>query len=411
MKRYLAADMRAALRQIRIEQGPDAVILATRQLDGGVEVCAAIDAATAAQDGASLLVARGRPAAAGASAQPSLSPAPAPIATPPDFGAALPPAAFVATSAVADPIATTVQEELRGLRRLLEQQFAALAWNDYTRREPEKARALIELAELGLGRDIAQDIVAELPAGTDAGSAQRPHLALLARRLQTAPAPGADGGRIALVGPSGAGKTTTLAKLAARWVLEHEPESLVLMSVDDERIGSGEQLRVLGRLLGVAVDIVASPDELARCVASRAYARLILVDTPGLAVRTEGATAGIEALRVAVPELEFVAVLPASAQAVVLEDCARRLRAFAPASVILTRVDEAASLGGTLSALLRARLPVSLVSEGARIPEDLRPARSHQLIARAVELARESGANADEDLLAHRFGGNQHATA
>jgi flagellar biosynthesis protein FlhF len=104
-------------------------------------------------------------------------------------------------------------------------------------------------------------------------------------------------------------------------------------------------------------------------------------------------------------------VLPASAQAVVLEDCARRLRAFAPASVILTRVDEAASLGGTLSALLRARLPVSLVSEGARIPEDLRPARSHQLIARAVELARESGANADEDLLAHRFGGNQHATA
>jgi flagellar biosynthesis protein FlhF len=96
---------------------------------------------------------------------------------------------------------------------------------------------------------------------------------------------------------------------------------------------------------------------------------------------------------------------------VVLEDCARRLRALDPASVILTRVDEAASLGGALSALLRSRLSVSLVADGPRIPEDLRPARSHQLVARAVELARESGASADEDLLAHRFGGNQHAAA
>ena len=112
------------------------------------------------------------------------------------------------------------------------------------------------------------------------------------------------------------------------------------------------------------------------------------------------------------PDWNSSLVLPASAQAVVLEDCAATAaRASHPVSAILTRVDEAASLGGALSALLRARLPVSLVSEGARIPEDLRPARAHQLIARAVELARESGANADEDLLAHRFGGNQHATA
>lgn len=406
MKRYLASDMRAALRQIRIEQGPDAVILSTRQLDDGVEVCAAVDAAAA--DGASLLVARGHAATAPAAATPVTPPAAASSAF---ATASAPPPVSPAAMTAADPAAATVQEELRGLRRLLEQQFAALAWNDYTRREPEKAQALIELAELGLGRDIALEIVAGLPAGADAGSAQRPHLALLARRLQTAAVPGADGGRIALVGPSGAGKTTTLAKLAARWVLEHEPESLVLMSIDDERIGSGEQLRVLGRLLGVAVEIVASPAELAWQIASRAHARLILVDTPGLAARAEDATAGIEALRAAVPELELVAVLPASAQAVVLEDCARRLRALDPASVILTRVDEAASLGGALSALLRSRLPVSLVADGPRIPEDLRPARSHQLVARAVELARESGASADEDLLAHRFGGNQHAAA
>jgi flagellar biosynthesis protein FlhF len=413
MKRYLAPDMRTALRQIRIEQGPEAVILSTRQLPDGVEVCAAIDAATAAQDATSLLIAREPPA-------PAAAPAPAPAAAPASVSAPAPALAAPAVAveapahpavAAVDPIAATVQEELRGLRRLLEQQLAALAWNDYTRREPAKAQALIELAELGVGRDIAQDIVAAFPAGTDAGTTRHPHLALLARRLHTAPMPGADGGRIALVGPSGAGKTTTLAKLAARWVLEHEPESLVLMSVDDVRIGGGEQLKVLGRLLGVAVDVVAGPAELARRLASRAHARLVLIDTPGLAARAADGREGIEALRAALPALELVAVLPASAQAVVLEDCARRLRALDPTSVILTRVDEAASLGGALSALLRSNLPVSLVCDGPGIPEDLRPARAHQLVARAAELARASGASADEDLLAHRFGGHQHAAA
>jgi flagellar biosynthesis protein FlhF len=96
---------------------------------------------------------------------------------------------------------------------------------------------------------------------------------------------------------------------------------------------------------------------------------------------------------------------------VVLEECARRLQPLDPAAAILTRLDEAASLGGALSAVLRAQLPVALVSEGPRIPEDLRPARAHQLVARAVELARESGASADEDLLAHRFGGIKNVAA
>ena len=95
----------------------------------------------------------------------------------------------------------------------------------------------------------------------------------------------------------------------------------------------------------------------------------------------------------------------------VLEDGARRLRELEPAAVVLTRLDEAASLGGALSALIRARLPVALLADGPRIPEDLRPARAHQLVARAVELARESGASADEDLLAHRFGGIGNAAA
>ena len=409
MKRYLANDMRAALRQIRIEQGADAVILSTRQLATGVEVCAAIDAADPLHGG-ELLLTRGAAGAAGAEAA-ALPPA---MTGPPP--AALPqpaPAAAGADNSDQDATSATLQvhAELLGLRRLLEQQLAALAWNDYTRREPEKAQARVELAEIGIGRDIARRIVEELPAATQARAAQRPHLALLARHLPVAPAPGSDGGCVALVGPSGAGKTTTLAKLAARWVLEHDSASLLLMSIDDDRIGGGEQLRILGRLLGVAVEAASSGAQLAARLADHPHARLVLIDTPGLGARAADALTRIAELRSALPALALLGVLPASAQAVVLEDGARRLRELEPAAVVLTRLDEAASLGGALSALIRARLPVALLADGPRIPDDLRPARAHQLVARAVELARESGASADEDLLAHRFGGIGNAAA
>jgi flagellar biosynthesis protein FlhF len=403
MKRYVATDMRTALRQIRLEQGPEAVILGTRQVPEGVEVCAAVDDALA-QEGVSALLRRG-PARAVVPEEIHIEAMEAAAEEFPE-----PIAAEVHALPVV-PVETSVHEELRGLRRLLEQQFAALAWNDFTRCEPFKAQAFIELAELGIGRDLTREIVAEMPTTAGSESMQRLHLALLARRLRCVASPVAEGGRVALVGPSGAGKTTTLAKLAARWVLEHEADSLVLMSVDDERIGGGEQLRVLGRLLGVPVEIVADADVLAQRLAVHAAARLVLIDTPGLAARGEDASGALNALRAVLPDLDFVAVLPASAQAAVLEECVQRLHALRCVAAILTRVDEAASLGGVLSALLRAELPAALIADGPRIPEDLRPARAHQLIARAVELARESGARADEDLLATRFGGSRHVAA
>src|SRR6202000_3485053 len=145
---------------------------------------------------------------------------------------------------------SSVGDELRSLRGLLEQQLAALAWNNFTRREPLKARALTDLANLGLDRTLALQIVDEMPANMTAEQAQRLHYALLSRRLKVCEAPVGRSGALLMVGPAGSGKTTTLSKLATRYVMEHDGANLVIISADDERLGSHEQLRSLGRLLG-----------------------------------------------------------------------------------------------------------------------------------------------------------------
>jgi flagellar biosynthesis protein FlhF len=393
MKRYLAADMRSALRAIREEQGPDAVILSTRAVAQGVEVCAAVDLELAEQG-------------AGEAAS---SAAPYPAHAPPlaDDESVLYAALEGERGRGSD---RSVGEELRSLRGLLEQQLAALAWNDFTRREPLRAQALANLANLGLDRTLALRLVSALPAQLGHEQAQRLPYALLARCLQIVPAPLERSAVLAMIGPPGSGKTTTLSKLAARYVLEQDAANLVIISTDDERLGSHEQLRSLGRVLGVRVETVADYGALALRVEAL-HGRCILIDTPGAPARDRDSAARIAALCARAPALHAMLVLPASAQSGVLEDAVQTFGPGIASCCTLTRVDEAVSLGGVLSALANCQLPIAYVAEGPRIPEDLRPARAHQLVARAVELARRAQACADDDLLARRYGGAVHAAA
>jgi flagellar biosynthesis protein FlhF len=383
MKRYLAADMRSALRAIREEQGPDAVILSSRAVASGVEVCAAVDREFA-DDGADL--------SAAAVLQYSVA-----ASSPADDESAL----YSALEGERAPgIDRSVGEELRSLRGLLEQQLAALAWNDFTRREPLRAQALANLANLGLDRGLALRLVGALPAPLAHDQAQR----------LIAAAPLERSAVLAMIGPPGCGKTTTLSKLAARYVLEQDAANLVIISTDDERLGSHEQLRSLGRVLGVRVETVADFAALALRVEAL-HSRCVLIDTPGAPARDRDSAARIAALRAQCPALHAMLVLPASAQSGVIEDAVDTFGPGIASSCTLTRVDEAVSLGGVLSALANAQFPIAYVAEGPRIPEDLRPARAHQLVARAVELARRAQARADDDLLARRYGGAVNAAA
>lgn len=404
IKRYLAKDMRQALRLVREEQGPDAVILSSQRTEEGVEVTAAVDyeAAPVTQSlsgrQADSLDARKAPSTAVTSSEfdePESS-----------FAAQLQRASVVAEQS------NEMNSELRRLRQMLETQVATLAWNDLTRRAPVHAELLRDLTQLGLGQELVAEITAQTPRHFEFVEAHRHALAQIAKRIDVLGDRFLEtGGMLALVGPTGAGKTTTLAKLAARWVLRHGTRDIALVAADAVRIGAQDQIHTLGRLLGVPAYSVDGAGELAGLLAKLSDRRLVLVDTAGLSPKDARHIEEMTALGAAHPRLESILVLSASVQAGAIEEAIARYAAVRPQACILTKLDEATSLGGLLSALVRSRIAVAYVSEGQRVPEDLAPARAHQLIVRAVELSRRSGATADEELLQRRFGGVAHALA
>jgi flagellar biosynthesis GTPase FlhF len=313
--------------------------------------------------------------------------------------------------AASAPGSDSTGSELKTLRRMLETQLAQLAWNDLTRRAPVHVEILRELTEIGISQELSDYILKQLPEKVELGFARRFAIAGLSQYLLvTGDRWLENGGRVAFIGATGVGKTTTLAKLAVRWVLRHGPRDLALVGSDTVRIGAQDQIQSLGQLLGVPVytpdNFESLPTLLGRLGRSH---RLILIDTPGSSLRDAQISQRLGVLANCASLMESALVLGASTQAGAIEETLKRFAPANPACCVLTKLDEAASLGGALSALIKARLPVAYLSEGQRVPEDLRPARALELVSTAVRLAKASGATADEDLLRRRFGKTAHA--
>jgi flagellar biosynthesis protein FlhF len=436
MKHYRAPDMRQALRQVRDAQGPDAVILSTRRLNDGVEIVAAVDYDTeegvdtygrdeGSVGGATQTAARVQTAPAASRANPPVAAAnsiPQPAArrsqggSPPRSDSAIDFSALAQRMSAAHidvpESQSDMNEELRMLRRMLETQLATLAWNDLSRRAPVQTELLKQLTVLGLAHDLAAELVTQLPARLEMSEAHRLALAMISRRIEVAEERWIDhGGVVAMIGPTGVGKTTLIAKLAARWVLRHGARDIALISTDSMRIGAHEQIHTLGRLLGMPAYAVDGAAELPELLDHLAGKRLVLVDTAGYSQRDPRLAQELATLAGASNRLESSLVLSSASQAGAIEEAVDSFAAARPTTCMLTKLDEATSLGGSLSMLVRTKLPVAYVSDGQRVPEDISPARAHQLVARAVELSRKAGANADEDLLRRRFGGVAHALA
>jgi flagellar biosynthesis protein FlhF len=412
IQRYLAKDMRSALTQVREALGPDAVILSSGKVGDEVEVVAAIDFDSQRATVEPIAPPRAAPQppdtrvrsvdfARLKRASSQLSPEAAQFGSHEDDAPPPRPA----------PVAeTSLAEEVKGMRRMLEAQLATLTWNDMSRRSPLQAAMLKELARLGLSNELSQSLARKIPAELNFTAARRFALATIARTIQvTGDRWLEEGGRVAFAGPAGAGKTTLIAKLAARWVLRHGPRRIALVSADAVRIGAHEQMHMLGRLLGVTAHTVYDIAELPELLAGLAGQRLVLIDTAGASPRDPELARRLRLLHQMQQEkIETTIVLPASTQAGTIDEVLGRFALAMPTAICITKVDEAVSLGGILSALVRTKIPAAYVSDGQRVPEDLEPARSHSLVARAVDIAHRNNATPDDETMQRRISGAEH---
>ncbi|HWX80376.1 MAG TPA: flagellar biosynthesis protein FlhF [Steroidobacteraceae bacterium] len=424
IKRYTAVSMRAALCQVRAEQGPDAVILSSRRGADGIEVIAAVDYDEAlfaeANRQRTPAISEAPPQSSDApqpmkatpviKAAPAIKPAPAIKATPAAVktapatktpAAKAAPAVAAAPRALPQPIPATsvvaagniglgdMQRELKDLRRMLESGLAGLAGttsSDKRLRQPLRARVLEELTAMDIAPDVAMALAALAPLHTNLKDPAHIKLALLVKHLPVVnDLSSVNGGITAVVGPTGAGKTTTIAKLAARWCMQHGAADLGLVSTDSYRVGARDQLRTFARAVGVPLHAANSGKELALVLQQLKSKKLVLIDTAGMGPRDFRLVEQLAALKSGAPLARILLALPAQGEAHALDEIVRAFARATPAACIITKVDEAASLGAVISAALRHRLQIAYLCDGQRIPADLHAAHGKRVwLARAA---------------------------
>lgn len=427
IKRVFAQDMRQAIRKVREELGDDAVILSSRDVDGGVEVISAIDyderiirSAPDTSPPPSAFAATLRQARSARASQPSpASRERLEIAVDDDIENELDlsePASPEASQPLPhiqwsqEPAISEMRQEIKTLRSLFESQLTLLEWQQAGQRQPVRAAVFRQLTELGLGADVCRKLADHVATESDPEHAWRRALSLIVRHV---PVTGDTilerGGVVAMVGPTGVGKTTTVAKLAARFALRHGRDNVALVSTDNFRIGAQDQLRNFARILGVPVHAAGTRAELEDALAGLQNKRLVLIDTAGMSQRDLRLSEQFQALSELQLPIQTHLVLSANTQLASLSEIVRAFRRVQPAACIVTKLDESASLGGVLTAVLRHQLPIAYLGVGQRVPEDLQPARSDKLVEHACALVEHHRQEFDDETLALSFGGAVNA--
>ena len=333
-------------------------------------------------------------------------PAPAPkVATLP--GARLPSADTVpAPAAVTVPTLTVVADnaadaresdaqlvqmrgELAAMREMIEREMHRLT-DERLRGSPVRMQAMELMEDYGFDAGITRDIALQIPADTEAHRGRGLMLGLLSKKLPVTEAdPLETGGVVALVGPTGAGKTTTIAKLAACFAQRHNARDVALVTTDTVRIGGREQLHGYGRQLGIAVHEADSAQGLALVLERLRDYKLVLIDTAGLGQRDRNLVGQLNWLR-ASGQVQTLLCLPANSHFADLDEVVRRFSTVQPQGVVLTKLDETGRLGSALSVVVDHQLPMAWVTDGQRVPDDLHRANSAHLVLRLDQLRREA---------------------
>lgn len=414
VKRFCAPTSREALNKLRDAMGPDAVIISNRNVNGQVEILALADADMntlhdadipdveqsdaprqtisskteqhSSLDQSQIIQLQNRFAASKKQHDARNEPR---QASPDSVTAALP---------VENSVPADMMSELRAMRSAMEEQMAELSWSNSQRREPLKAQLLKELLATGFSASLSRYMIDHMPRAKDHEQSLSWIKAILTKNLNANTCDSdmlESGGVFALIGPTGVGKTTTTAKLAARCVMRHGASKLALITTDGYRIGGYEQLRIYGKILGVMVHAVKDEADLRIALSELKNKHTVLIDTVGMSQRDRLVSDQIAMLSGA--NVKKLLCLNATSNGETLSEVIRSYQGAGLTGCIITKMDEAAHIGSVLDAIIRHKLTMFYLANGQRVPEDLHLADKQYLIDHAFKYKRSQPAYQYQD--------------
>ena len=416
IKRFIADDMRSALRKVSETLGPDAVILSNNKIGEGVEIVAAIDydeSLISDPEDASNINANTNKANPFIQENEELTRS---HINQRNRNAALDDVryarnipetnsirqstintknSFTPSELIKDehlwtkePAFINMQSELKSLRGLLVNQLSGLSWGNEVNYHPLRARLLQRLLSLGLSPKLSKDIAAQVNEEKDFEHNWRLALGELSHRIPVGENEIIEkGGVVALVGATGVGKTTTIAKLAARYTLKHGPHRVALITTDNYRVAAQEQLRSYARIMGIPMRVTGDVDSLRQALDSLYDKELILIDTAGMSQRDMMLSKQFSMLQASgLPKIKTYLTLATNCQRGVLTETGDKFKEIGLAGCILTKVDETTSMGGALTVAVENNLPISYICDGQQVPEDIHLARAHSIVSRSVSI-------------------------
>lgn len=417
IRRFRAPDMRQAIRKVRDAVGPDAVILSNQRLPTGeIEIVAALD-----YDGSlPPTMAPKRPPPRSERVNKYSDPSADPSAEyseriekakqqVPEQGAELkssPKRPFVAfempplekdneDDGIAESLSIQNSDSARQLKAMEQELKSVKAMLEQRQRSEERSlpkenlievRTREKLKKLGLSDFVISRLIDDIDLKGREDDWNR-LLAHLADYIPVRSGSPELKGCIAFMGPTGVGKTTSIGKIAAQHVLKHGSDGVVLITTDTYRIAAHEQLRTFGRILNVPVEVVNEYSDLNEVLAKYAHYSLVLVDTAGMNPRDSNLERQLLMMKRARASLKKLLVLPCTSQRQVLKTVVDVYSQVQLDGCVLSKLDESASLGEAISVVIEEGLPVVYIADGQRIPDDIEPARAHNLISRAVYTA------------------------
>ncbi len=285
-----------------------------------------------------------------------------------------------------------MQQEMSSIRALLEHQVSGLMWQDMAQKDPQRAVLVSRLLELGLNEQIADQIAGYVPEQAYEQQAWQQATKLVAKQINTTQNDIIQrGGVVALVGPTGVGKTTTIAKLAAGFSQVHGSEQVALISTDTFRIAGFEQLATYGKIIGCQVKLAKDSQELDSILQFFSKKKLILIDTAGMGQRdmrlAEQLTTLVSNARV---RIRSYLVLAANSQQRVMQENVERFKKVPLSGCIYTKLDESVSIGEIITTSIQNGLPIGYLTDGQRVPEDIKVANAEKLVTLADKMATKS---------------------